>query len=81
MLNAVGWSVGDDPTSHVDWIRRYWAELEPFTSGFYTNEVGEETAEMIDANYRQNFDRLVGIKNRYDPTNLFRLNANVQPTA
>ena len=81
MLNAVGWNVGDDPTAHVDWIRRYWAELEPFTSGFYTNEVGEETAEMIDANYRQNFDRLVGIKNRYDPTNLFRLNANVQPTA
>ncbi len=81
MLNAVGWNVGDDSTAHVDWIRRYWAELEPFTSGFYTNEVDQETAEEINANYRRNHARLVQIKNRYDPTNLFRLNANVQPTA
>ena len=81
MLMVVGWNAGDDSTVHVDWIRKSWAELEPFTQGFYTNEVGQETAEEIDANYRQNHARLVRVKNRYDPTNLFRLNANVQPTA
>ena len=43
-------------------------------------EVDQETAEEIDANYRQNHARLVRVKNRYDPTNLFRLIANMQPT-
>ena len=34
----------------------------------------------IDANYREHHSRLVRIKNKYDPTNLFRLNADVRPT-
>ena len=34
----------------------------------------------INANYRGNHERLVQLKNKYDPTNLFRLNANVEPT-
>jgi hypothetical protein len=38
------------------------------------------TAAVIQANYRENHDRLVTVKNRYDPRNLFRLNANVKPT-
>ena len=36
---------------------------------------------MINANYQGNYERLVKVKNKYDPTNLFRLNANVKPTA
>jgi FAD/FMN-containing dehydrogenase len=38
------------------------------------------TAATIRENYRQNHDRLVQVKNRYDPTNLFRLNANIAPS-
>ena len=33
----------------------------------------------IRANYRQNYDRLVQIKTKYDPTNLFHLNQNIKP--
>jgi hypothetical protein len=81
MLCSVDWGQGDDPTDHVRWIQRYWAGLEPFTHGFYVNDMEpDHTVAQIQANYRQNHDRLVTVKNRYDPGNLFRLNANVQPT-
>jgi FAD/FMN-containing dehydrogenase len=82
MLSAVGWRHGvDDPTEHIEWIRQYWKGLEPFTHGFYVNDLEAETsASAVHANYRQNHDRLVAVKNTYDPANLFRLNANVKPT-
>lgn len=81
MISIVGWRVQDDPAEHIAWARRYWATLEPFTHGFYTNAMtGDETAAVINANYRENYARLVTIKTKYDPGNLFRLNANIQPT-
>jgi FAD/FMN-containing dehydrogenase len=62
------------------WLKDYWATLEPHTHGFYTNDVSTDSAEQVHANYQGNYPRLVQLKNKYDPTNLFRLNANVQPT-
>jgi FAD/FMN-containing dehydrogenase len=79
-LLAVDWPGDADPTRHVDWLLKYWATIEPHTDGFYTNDVVNETQQQIDANYVGNYPRLVQLKNRYDPTNLFRLNANVRPT-
>ncbi len=81
MLIFIGWKFGDDPSEHIRWARAYWAGLEPFTHGFYANDEDlEATAAKVNSNYRENHARLVALKNRYDPTNLFRLNANVQPT-
>jgi hypothetical protein len=81
MLCFVNWPNGQDPTDHIDWIRSYWEGLEPFTHGFYVNDLeADMTTATIRENYRQNHDRLVAVKNEYDPANLFRLNANVQPT-
>jgi FAD/FMN-containing dehydrogenase len=81
MMALVAWKMGDDPSEHVTWIKRYWATLERFTDGFYVNDADlEASATTIDANYGANYPRLVTIKNRYDPANLFRLNANVKPT-
>jgi hypothetical protein len=81
MMAVAGWRHGvDDPTEHIAATRRYWSTLEPFTRGFYVNDMPREaTASDINANYRGNYERLVAIKTKYDPTNLFRLNANVQP--
>jgi hypothetical protein len=82
ILSTVAWRFGEeDGTEHVQWLRQYWAALEPFTYGFYVNNMPlDTTPAAIQANYRANQDRLVAVKNKYDPRNLFRLNANVKPT-
>ena len=70
-----------DPTPHMDYLRAYWKTLEPFTDGWYTNEAGDESQEEFHANYQGNFKRLQKVKSQYDPGNLFRLNANIEPSA
>ena len=77
---VVAWNEGVDPEPHIDYIRSYWPAVEKFTDGFYTNTGDFETQANLDRNYRGNHKRLVEIKNRYDPGNLFRLNANVRPS-
>jgi hypothetical protein len=79
-LLAVEWPTGSDPSDHVSWLRQYWASIEPHIQGFYTNDLIDETQQQVDENYLGNYERLVALKNKYDPTNLFRLNANVRPT-
>jgi len=80
MLCGVGWKHGEDPSAHIAWIKQYWEPLDRFTQGFYVNDVGDRTTNEVVANYRRNHERLVAVKNKYDPKNLFRLNANVKPT-
>jgi FAD/FMN-containing dehydrogenase len=82
LLLSVDWRYGDDPSEHVAWIKQFWTHLEPFTIGFYSNDGDAEAYAQsnVDANYGANYPRLVQIKNKYDPTNLFRLNANIVPT-
>lgn len=76
-----GWEYGDDPAAHVRWLRDYWSELEPYTQGFYVNDAAPDvTAADFRRTYEENHRRLVEVKNEYDPNNLFRLNANVEPT-
>jgi hypothetical protein len=82
LLSSVGWRHGDDPSDHIRWIKQYWTRIKPFTDGFYTNDLEvEASVASVNSTFRGNYDRLVQIKNRYDRGNLFRLNANVQPTA
>jgi len=77
----VSWNKDADRAPHVDYIRSYWSTIEKFTDGFYTNTGDYETQESLNRNYRGNLQRLVALKDKYDPGNLFRLNANVQPSA
>jgi FAD/FMN-containing dehydrogenase len=79
-LLAVSWPIESDATAQVAWLRRYWASVEPHMQGFYTNDIIDETQQQVDENYLGNYARLVALKNQYDPTNLFRLNANVIPS-
>jgi hypothetical protein len=80
MFANVTWPLTDSVDEHVDYIQNLWKELEPFTDGWYTNDVADEGSTRIHKNYQGNFERLVRVKNQYDPGNLFRLNANVKPT-
>jgi hypothetical protein len=80
MLSVVRWDVSRDGAQHVAYGRDYWGRLQKYTNGYYTNEVANEPQRQVDENYQGNIGRLTQLKNKYDPTNLFRLNANVKPT-
>jgi hypothetical protein len=80
MFAVVEWPLAESRDSHVQYIRDYWKDFEPFTDGWYTNEVDDHADRTVNRNYQGNFERLVKVKNQYDPGNLFRLNANVKPS-
>jgi FAD/FMN-containing dehydrogenase len=61
--------------------RALWDTLEPFTAGYYVNTEPSADEKRLRATYGENYPRLVALKNKYDPMNLFRLNANIKPTA
>jgi hypothetical protein len=74
-------AVWDDQTEAqvlIDWVRGTWAEMKPFSSGVYLNSLGGEDDRLSEA-VGANEVRLRQIKARYDPTNFFRLNANIKP--
>jgi len=81
MLIFVGWPLQNEAAPHVSYIRRYWDTLAPYTDGYYTVETFDESREVRHGNYQGNFERLLAVKKKYDPTNLFRLNANINPDA
>ncbi|HEX2214328.1 MAG TPA: BBE domain-containing protein [Mycobacterium sp.] len=76
----------DDPETdeaNIQWSRDTVAAMRPFSQGgLYLNfgGFGEEREAMLRATYGPNYDRLVDIKNRYDPGNLFHMNMNIRPT-
>ncbi len=70
---------GEQRTARKADVKTDWAILEPYTHGFYVN-LNDDSEKKTHTNYGQNYARLVAAKNRYDPTNLLRLNANIKPT-
>jgi FAD/FMN-containing dehydrogenase len=62
------------------WTKDYWAALHPYSlGGAYVNFMMDEGIDRIKATYRDNYDRLVKIKRKYDPNNFFRVNQNIRP--
>lgn len=84
MLFTIGahsiWPSKDGIEENTARMRANWKELAPLTKGFYTNyQDPDVTMAGYRDNYGANFERLVALKAKYDPNNLFRLNANVPP--
>ena len=64
------------------WAREYWQALHPYSAGgAYVNMIMDEGQDQVRAAYRDNYDRLLAIKSKYDPKNLFRINQNIQPAS
>ena len=75
------WTDPKESPSNIQWSHEIWESMKPFsTGGEYVNNQGEEGEDRVKAAYGDNYDRLVALKNKYDPNNFFRLNANVKPT-
>ena len=78
--------VGVDPDpANADkitkWCKDYWEALHPHSAGgAYSNFMMDEGEGRVRAAYGSNYERLVAIKDKYDPNNLFRVNQNIKPT-
>ena len=76
--------VDPDPANSekiISWTKNYYDALHPYSAGgAYVNFLmGDEGEDRVKKTYGDNYERLVGIKNKYDPGNLFRVNQNIKP--
>jgi FAD/FMN-containing dehydrogenase len=80
VLNAVtGWHGPDAGAGHADWARGVIeTAAEASTGRAYVNFLGDPGAARSSYG-RETYDRLAALKSKYDPTNVFRLNQNVEP--
>src|SRR5215510_11157961 len=81
-FDAIGqWADGTTSEQHVTWVRSLWSRLEPHLLGrAYVNHLAaDDRPEVVRASFGENYTRLRQLKGMYDPTNLFRLNANIPP--
>ena len=75
------WSDREKNEEYTQWGRDYWKNLTPYCAErIYINELMDEDQDFVATSYGQNYGRLVEIKNKYDPKNLFRLNGNIKPS-
>ena len=80
LLSLGMWPNRDGIEDNIAKMRANWHELAPLTKGFYTNLADTDvTLTSYRENYGANFERLVALKAKYDPNNMFRLNANIPP--
>jgi FAD/FMN-containing dehydrogenase len=76
------WRTPEEDNEHIQWARAFWREAEPFTRGVYSNHLDtDDGAPRVRAAYGDNYDRLVAIKQKYDPDNFFNVNNNIPPAA
>jgi FAD/FMN-containing dehydrogenase len=79
-FDAIGqWTEAGQSKTHIGWVRSCWQELEPNLQGTaYVNHLAaDDRPEKVRASFGENYARLRALKAKYDPTNLFRLNANI----
>jgi FAD/FMN-containing dehydrogenase len=81
-INIVGSWLPDDADAdrHVAWVRQMFDALQPFSKGVYVNFTSDDASDRVQSAYSPaQWQRLVTLKTKYDPSNFFRLNANIPP--
>jgi FAD/FMN-containing dehydrogenase len=83
VMNVHGrWEKPEDDDRCIAWCRELFQTMTPYsTGGVYVNFMTEEEEQRVRAAYGDSYDRLVELKKKYDPSNLFRLNQNIPPAA
>ncbi len=77
------WKPGEADDPNVAWARETWQRIRRFAAGgLYVNDIGgDDGRDRVQQAYGANYVRLAQLKTKYDPRNLFRLNANIEPAA
>jgi len=81
-VNIVSSWLPEDPEAdrHIAWVRQMFDALEPYSRGVYVNFTSDDASDRVRSAYSpEQWQRLVALKAKYDPTNCFRLNANIPP--
>jgi FAD/FMN-containing dehydrogenase len=74
------WPDPADNEKNIKWVKDYYKALEPHSlAGGYVNFMAGDDQGRVKDNYKDNYSRLVSIKKKYDPTNLFHMNQNIKP--
>ncbi len=81
VMNVHGrWSDPAKDSACIGWCRELFAASAPYATGeAYVNFMTGEEGDRVEAAYGGSYQRLVQLKNRYDPKNLFRVNQNIPP--
>ncbi len=75
------WVSSSESEKNIQWTRAWWDAMRAFMgAGAYVNYLEDEGDPVARAAYGPNYDRLVALKNKYDPTNFFRMNHNIKPS-
>jgi hypothetical protein len=80
-MNVHGrWDDAADDRECITWARDFFQASAPFaSSGVYVNFLTADETDRVRSAYGPNYDRLVAVKQKYDPQNLFRINQNIRP--
>ncbi|MGP3790899.1 FAD-binding oxidoreductase [Pseudomonas sp. B392_1p] len=81
VMNVHGrWESADEDARGIAWAREFFAKAQPFASGgAYINFLTQDETDRIAFAYGDTYNRLVELKQKYDPTNFFRMNQNIRP--
>jgi FAD/FMN-containing dehydrogenase len=76
-----GWSDSAEDSAIMEWARMFNKEMAEFSNGgVYVNLLAEDEPERLGAAYGSNYNRLIELKHKWDPENLFRRNQNIAPS-
>ncbi len=80
MVIVSAWGDPGDDEANIGWVRDYSAAIAPHSeAGGYVNFMFTDDDDRIPANYGANYQRLVEVKRKYDPENVFHVNQNIKP--